>query len=104
MFKNPYLRVVSQTREMEGTGAPRATVFGVLGHTIESSDMKSLGGIIVNTTANPSSPYVMVASGVKHNTEHDIIGPKSKSAYAPSNYGHIPYPGKYNTRAGRLLR
>lgn len=104
MFKNPYLQVVGQTREMEGTGAPRQTVFGVLGQTIESSDMKSLGGIIRNTTSNPSSPYVMVASGVKHNTERDIIGAKSKSSYAPSNYGHIPYPGKYNTRAGGRLR
>ena len=99
-MKTPYLEVVGMPREMRGTGAPRQTVFGVLGHTKESPKMKSLGGLVHH------APSAEVPAGTvdRHpqlaHTERGITGPAAKTHIPKAHYGQVLYPGRFAYHAG----
>jgi len=99
----PYLEVVDEPRMMRGEGAPRSTVFGVLGRTIESPKMKSLGGLV------HKAPGAKISAGtVEHHpklvhTERRITGPAAKTHISGEHYGQVPYPGAYMAHLGKRL-
>lgn len=101
MKKMPYLRVVDQPRVMAGKGAPRDTVFGVMGHTMEDSETKSLGGLVRNTKADAPIPKgEVIHHASKLSTERHITGPAPKTHISGEHYGQVPYPGRYMGHAG----
>ncbi len=104
MHNTPYLHVVDEPRMMAGKGAPRQTVFGVLGHTMESSEMKSLGGLVRETkTSGPIPKGEVIHSASKLSTERHITGPAAKTRISGEHYGQIPYPGKFMGHKGERM-
>ena len=104
---NPYLHVVGRKIEMKGKGAPKETVSGVIGHTEMSPLSKSLGGLVVNTTAGASRAEKGVAHHVsshpKVNTDRHIVGHAAKTHVPGAHYGMVPYPGLYMSEKGHEL-
>lgn len=99
----PYLEVVDEPRQMRGEGAPRSTVFGVLGRTREgSSKMKSLGGLVhrAPTTKIPKGELI---SHPKLVTERHIVGPAAKTHIPGAHYAQVPYAGVYMSAKGSEL-
>ena len=100
---SPYLEVVDEPRQMRGEGAPRSTVFGVIGRTKETGKMKTLGGLVEH------APTERVPKGtVEHHpkmlgTERHITGPASKTHISGHHYGMTPYPGAYFAHLGHRL-
>ena len=98
-----YLKVVDMPREMRGEGAPRQMVFGVLGHTKESSKMKSLGGLV------HERPSAKVRKGtVEHHSQHvrterHITGPAAKTHIPGAHFGMVPYAGQFMAHVGREM-
>lgn len=103
MEKTPYLKVVDEPRKMAGKGAPRQTVFGVLGHTTDEPEMRSLGGLVQNTKASAPIKKGVLVKGDKMKTERNITGPASKTHISGEHYGQIPYPGDYMDQLGDRL-
>jgi hypothetical protein len=104
MNKTPYLHVVGEPRMMAGKGAPRSTVFGVLGRTKESGMMRSLGGLVENSKASaPIGKGTLKSSHPPPHTERHITGPAGKTHISPEHYAQIPYPGKFMGPAGDRL-
>ena len=105
MDKTPYLEVVAEPRMMAGKGAPRSTVFGVLGRTKESGMMRSLGGLVKDSKASaPIGKGTIIRPTAKDaNTERHIVGPASRTHISPEHYAQIPYPGAYMGPAGERL-
>lgn len=104
MDKSPYLRVVDQPRMMRGEGAPRSTVFGVLGRTKESGKMRSLGGLVDNSKADaPIGKGTLKKEPKRIHTERGITGPAAKTHVSPEHYAQVPYPGKFMGPAGKKL-
>ena len=99
--ETPYLHVVDMPRMMGGAGAPRSTVFGVLGRTGMDPMTKSLGGLVGNTKASGPVPPTM--SGKKVKTERKITGTPSKTHIPGEHYGQVPYVGKYMSDLGSRL-
>lgn len=102
MDETPYLKVVDQPRMMRGEGAPRPTVFGVLGRTKESSMMRSLGGLVANSKASAPIPKGgnILQRNPREVTERHIVGPASKTHIPGSHYAMVPYPGKFMSTKG----
>jgi hypothetical protein len=98
--KNPYLQVVDMPRMMGGVGAPRSTVFGVLGRTKMDPYTRSLGGLVQTTTPGVKSKAAEPASSVEQNTERNMVGPKSKTPMPGDHYGQVPYPGAFQSHLG----
>lgn len=105
MDETPYLHVVDQPRMMAGKGAPRSTVFGVLGRTKESPLMRSLGGLVANSKANAPVPRGggILKSHPREVTERHIVGPASKTHIPGAHYAMVPYPGKFMSEKGAAL-
>jgi hypothetical protein len=104
MHKHPYLRVVDEPRVMKGPGAPRQTVFGVLGHTKDESEMKSLGGLVHETTGSKKVHKGEVEkASPKLVTERHIVGPAAKTKMPGAHYAQVPYPGHFMSAVGREL-
>ena len=104
MKKTPYLHVVDEPRVMKGKGAPRQTVFGVLGHTQEDPESKSLGGLVRDTKASAPVPKgEVIQHASKLSTERHITGPAAKTHISGEHFGQIPYPGRYMGDAGARL-
>ena len=101
--KTPYLAVESQPRRMAGKGAPRQTTFGVLGHTITDPEMKSLGGLVVDSKSAPIQKGTLDKHPMRDHTDRNITGRKGKTHIAGSHYGQVPYPGRYMAPAGERL-
>jgi hypothetical protein len=99
---SPYLAVQDPARMMKGKGAPRSTVFGVLGRTQETGMHKSLGGLIQRTTAGSPMPEHMSAKSAGQ-TERRIIGPASKTHIPGAHFAQIPYPGMFMSGLGGEL-
>ena len=98
-----YLKIVDMPRRMSGKGAPRQTVFGVLGRTMEDSMSKSLGGLVREST-KVSAPKVSVkASSEKKNTDRHILGPASKTHIPGVHQGQVPYAGQFMSHIGARL-
>lgn len=94
----PYLSIVGMPREMGGSGAPKPTVFGVLGHTREDGLTRSLGGLVIKTTGAKALPVNMY-TGSKNSEKH-LIGPASKTHISGAHYGQVPYAGRYMAHVG----
>jgi hypothetical protein len=105
MDEMPYLHVVDQPRMMRGEGAPRSTVFGVLGRTKERSMMRSLGGLVENSKASAPVPKGgnILQSRPREVTERHIVGPPSKTHIPGAHYSMVPYPGKFMAHVGERL-
>ena len=97
----PYLSVVDEPRVMKGKGAPRSTVFGVLGHTKETGMTRVLGGLVQHAASNPIPKGTV--SKKHHMTERHIDGPAPKTHIPGAHYGQIPYPGLYMSMKGNPL-
>ena len=94
-FKNPYVhKVDTPARNMKGKGAPRSTVFGVLGQTKFDPYSRSLGGLVKHT-ADGKVKRGTVEKGRGMMTERDILGNISKTHTAGGHYGQILYAGRY---------
>ena len=105
--ETPYLHVVDMPRMMGGKGAPRSTIFGVLGRTVEDPYMRSLGGLVANTKSSGPVPkhksiYSNTIKGMK--TERNIASPPPSKTHIPKeHYGQVPYVGKYMSDLGSRL-
>ena len=98
----PYLEVVDEPRVMRGEGAPKSTVFGVLGRSKESPKMKSLGGLVHHTVHHKvPKGELMKARSVE--TERDITGPAAKTKIPGAHHGQVPYAGVYMSHLGNAL-
>lgn len=96
-----YLEVVEAPRRMKGKGAPRDTLFGVLGHTMIDPHARSLGGLMINTTKGASPvDSAEKASSVKKNTERHLLGGKHATAIPGVHMGQVPYAGMYMKSVG----
>ena len=101
MAKTPYMKVVDEPRMMRGKGAPRSTVFGVLGRTREEPMAKSLGGL-VHHTADGKVQKGTVSR--KHEmTERNIEGNVSKTKTPGYHYGQVLYSGVFMSHLGARL-
>ena len=89
---------------MKGKGAPRATVFGVLGHTEETGLTKSLGGLVSNSKVGKINPGTVLRHPEgKINTDQHLIGKAPKTHISGKHYGQVPYAGKFMADAGKAL-
>jgi len=100
-----YLSVVDEPRMMKGKGAPRSTVFGVLGRTKETGYMRSLGGLVQKTTHGRTPAHMPEKEAMRRGlqTERDILGPASKTHYPRAHFAQIPYVGQFASHLGPEL-
>lgn len=97
-----YMEVDAPRLQMSGLGAPRSTVFGVIGRTkLYEPHSRSLGGLVHHTADAPvQKGTAMKASSVPKNTDRHILGPASKTHVPGEHYGQVPYPGLYRSKLG----
>ena len=101
-FKNPYVRTMdTPSRNMKGKGAPRSTVFGVLGQTKFDPFQRSLGGLVKHTADGK------IQRGTLHKgfmmTERDIMGNVGKTHIPGVHQGQVPYAGAFMSHVGKML-
>jgi hypothetical protein len=83
---------------MAGKGAPKPTIFGVIGKTHTDAYTKSLGGLVRDTKTNYfKNSIISKPSGIQ--TENCILGP-NPSAVAKQHYGQVPYDGRFYKALG----
>jgi hypothetical protein len=99
----PYLKSSNPIRLMAGKGAPRSTVFGVIGATMEDSSMRSLGGLVKNTKVSGNPKKEVMSSSAAPQTEFHIIGHASRTCVPGEHMGQVPYPGHYRSAMGARL-
>lgn len=98
----PYLDVTDVPRQMKGKGAPKDTVFGVLGKTKEDPKMRSLGGLVQHAASGPvKKGTTEKARSIK--TERDITGAPAKTEVPGAHMGQVPYAGVYMSNLGSAL-
>ena len=95
MPHDSYLKIVGVPRQMGGRGAPQPTIFGVLGHTKMSSEMKSLGGLVQTKTKGASPADAAHSVKVGKQTDHHLEGAGHATAVSGQHYGQVPYAGRY---------
>jgi hypothetical protein len=88
---------------MKGKGAPRSTVFGVLGRTMEEPEAKSLGGLVRHTADAKIQPGTVKHDAARLNTERHIAGKAAKTTTSGAHYGQILYPGAFMGHRGDEL-
>jgi hypothetical protein len=101
----PYLKV-QEPRIMKGEGAPRDTVFGVLGRTMYDSKTKSLGGLVQKTTDVKTLPVAQSAMRLEANglnTDRHILGHKAATPAPGQHSGQVPYAGYFKSVLGSRL-
>ena len=103
MKEHPYLSVIDQPRMMRGKGAPRSTVFGVLGRTVESPYSKSLGGLVADSKADAPVPRANLHKNSRMTTERHITGRASRTHISGHHFGQVPYAGRYMGPKGEEL-
>ena len=96
-----YLEVVENPRKMAGKGAPRDTLFGVIGHTKMDPMARSLGGLVIGTTKGASPKGAAHRAHIHPDTDHNLIAGHHKTALPGSHYGQIPYAGMFMKAVGR---
>jgi len=106
----PYLEIQDPKIMMAGAGAPRSTVFGVLGRTPKGQEhvgVKSLGGLVKSTTVGKNMPgAILTEKGALHipgQTDRMILGKAAKTHVPKEHYGQILYPGYYMSAKGATL-
>ena len=99
------LRMVSTpSRNMAGKGAPRSTIFGVIGETKYDPYSRSLGGLVKKTTNEKiKMGTVERISGRMPLTETGAVSIVPKTKIAGSHHGQVPYPGQYMGHAGKEM-
>ena len=95
-----YLEVVDSPRKMGGKGAPRDTLFGVIGHTKQDPLTRSLGGLVIGTTKGESPAKSAHPAHAHPDTEKRLVGGQHKTALPGSHYGMIPFAGQYMKKVG----
>lgn len=95
-----YLEVVENPRKMSGKGAPRDTLFGVIGRTGIDPMTRSLGGLIIGTTKGESPAKSAHKAKVHPETEKNLIGGQHKTALPGVHYGQVPFAGQYMKAVG----
>jgi hypothetical protein len=103
MSEMPYLKVIDEPFRMKGPGAPRDTVFGVLGKTKEDNKTRSLGGLVANSKPSAPIPKGNVEHHPREMTERHILGPPSKTKIPGSHFGQVPFPGQFMSALGKSL-
>jgi hypothetical protein len=107
----PYLEVQDPKIMMSGAGAPRSTVFGVLGRTPKGEErvgVKTLGGLVKSSTVGGKNMpgVVLTEKGALHipgQTDRHILGKASKTHIPGAHYGQVPYPGYFMSAKGASL-
>jgi len=102
--RDPYLAVQDPKIMMAGKGAPRSTVFGVLGRTMDGSGVgaKSLGGLVHDTKSKSKAHDMVVSDKHAYATEHGRYG-KNRTEIPGVHMGQVPYPGFYMKAVGHRL-
>ena len=95
------MEVVEAPRKMGGNGAPRDTLFGVIGHTKMSPLTRSLGGLVIGTTKGESPAKSAHKAHIHPDTDHHLVGGSHKTALPGAHYGQVPYAGAYYKLVGR---
>lgn len=103
MPSHSYLEVADPARQMEGKGAPRSTVFGVLGRTKETPYAKTLGGLVEKAPDHRVMAGTVEKASAKLHTERDILGNVSKTHIPGKHYAQVPYAGMYMSHLGERL-
>lgn len=101
-MKTPYLQDSDEPRRMAGKGAPRSTVFGVLGRTKMDPYDRSLGGLVKDTATGKIKPGT-VSKGHGFHTERGITGNISKTHIPGAHYAQVPYAGGFMAHEGKRL-
>jgi hypothetical protein len=78
-------------------------VFGVLGRTMESDKMKSLGGLVQESTKTRAPKVAVSASKEPKNTDRKILGPSAKTHIPGGHQGQVPYAGQWMSKVGPRL-
>lgn len=99
----PYLHLVGMPREMAGKGAPKSTIFGVLGQTTYEPFTRTLGGLVKHTMDGKLNVGTTVSAKRAAQTEHHILGPAGKTRMPSAHYGQVPYVGMYIDKVGKRL-
>lgn len=100
-MKTPYLEVVDEPRLMKGKGAPRSTVFGVLGRTKMDPYTKSLGGLVSKTADAKVQPGTLAHGSLR--SERGAVGMTPRTKISGEHYGQVPYPGSYMGSLGKRV-
>jgi len=107
MEHSPYLDNASARLTMKGKGAPRSTLFGVLGRTKMDPYSRSVGGLVITTTSGTSpAMHMSEAEALRmhpENTVRHILGHPSKTKIPGTHYGQVPYAGKYRSEVGKMV-
>lgn len=86
---------------MGGKGAPKDTLFGVIGRTGMDPMARSLGGLVISTTKGESpKKSAEKATKLVKNTEHHLLGSKSHTAIPGVHTGQVPFAGQYMKAVG----
>lgn len=99
----PYLSVVDSPRRMGGKGAPIPTVFGVLGRMKVTPEMKTLGGLVVESTKGVKADAAEPVKSIHKNSERHILGQAAKTHISGQHFGQVPYAGKFMADLGSRL-
>jgi hypothetical protein len=106
----PYLSVQDPKIQMAGKGAPRSTVFGVLGRLPKNEEhvgVKSLGGLVKDTKVGNYLPGTHMsekeALRIPGQTSRHILGKPAKTHIPGSHHGQVPYPGYFMSAVGKAL-
>ena len=95
-----YMEVEESPRRMGGKGAPKYTLFGVIGHTKRDPLTRSLGGLVIGTTKGESPAKSAHSAKAHPETEKNLIGGKHATALPGVHYGQIPFAGQYMKKVG----
>ena len=106
----PYLAIQDPKIQMSGAGAPRSTVFGVLGRLPKNEErvgVKSLGGLVKGTKEGHMMPGTILtekgALRIPGQTDRMILGKAAKTHIPGSHMGQVPYAGYYMSAVGKAL-
>ena len=105
-YRDPYLAVAAPRLQMAGKGAPRSTVFGVLGVGGGAcggvaDGVKSLGGLVMNTT-KVKVHDMTVKEKHAYATEHGRYK-KNATEIPGCHFGQVPFAGFYMKAVGKAL-
>ena len=96
-----FVKKVPAIRQMGGKGAPKQSIPGVIGATMEDSYQRSLGGLIVNTKDLGPKPSDLRVPFMTEKGAVCVTAPATKMS--GQHYGQIPYPGVYYGQLGQRL-
>jgi len=95
-------RVGAPRLEMSGSGAPKSTLYGVIGKTKMDPLQRSLGGLVYTTTAGSKTQHGTAAkvTSESKNTDRHILGPSARTRVPGQHYGMVPYAGHFRSALG----